>query len=214
MPGKRVERMDEGKRERLLVAAIAEFGAHGYELASINRILSTAKLSKSSFYYFFHDKADLAAAAFLHAAEPSQSLVTLGTPKTPKQFWEALRRVSFENLDSLKGRRAEYECVTRLSTLLTKDPGFAAKVLPLFEPRRREMVAFLERGVALGALRDDLPLPMLMALMEAVKTTVWKLGFPEGRVPPQAEFERYAEVVLELAQRLTAPAKKKRGSSR
>ena len=37
---------------RLLAAAIQEFGTHGYELASINRILDAAGLSKSSFYYY------------------------------------------------------------------------------------------------------------------------------------------------------------------
>src|SRR5689334_5750559 len=58
----RFERAAPEKREALLDAAATEFAAHGYETASLNRILLSAGLSKGSFYYYFEDKADLAAA--------------------------------------------------------------------------------------------------------------------------------------------------------
>lgn len=216
MPGRRVERMDEEKKQRLLTAAIHEFGTHGFELASINRILDEAGLSKSSFYYFFHDKTDLAAAALIAASRGSEALVDLREPRSAKEFWAELRRVSLENVAWLETRRAEYECVARLSSLLVKEPAFAAKVMPHFEPNRRRMTAFLQRGVELGAMRSDIPLHLLMALMESVKQTAWRVLHGE-RAVGETELRAFADLSLDLAQRLTAPARSqkptpKRGS--
>ncbi|MFZ5446385.1 MAG: TetR/AcrR family transcriptional regulator [Myxococcota bacterium] len=217
MPGKRVERMDEEKKERLLRAAIREFGAHGFELASMNRILDEAGLSKSSFYYFFHDKTDLAAAALLASARASETLLDLREPRTAREFWGELRRVSLANVASLQTRRDEYECVTRLSGLLSKDPAFAAKVMPHFEPNRRKMMEFLQRGVTLGAMRSDVPLPLLMALIESVKATAWRVLYAD-RPATGTELQSFADLTLDLAQRLTAPPKhtksKTKGSNR
>ncbi|WP_217133305.1 TetR/AcrR family transcriptional regulator [Leucobacter chinensis] len=48
------------EREQLLFAAAAEeFTAHGYERASLNRMLERSGVAKSSFYHFYADKAGL-----------------------------------------------------------------------------------------------------------------------------------------------------------
>lgn len=44
------------KKDELLQAALIEFSENGYEHASINRILTRAKMSKGSFYYHFLNK--------------------------------------------------------------------------------------------------------------------------------------------------------------
>ena len=91
MPGRRVERMDEGKRERLLVAAIAEFGAHGYELASINRILQTP--GQRRWQTGFHDHAlrteeDLPAIARYVIANPLRAGIVTSVRAYP--HWDTV----------------------------------------------------------------------------------------------------------------------------
>ena len=59
MPFSRFTKMPHEKRERLFTVAAQEFAAHGFEAASLNRILEEAHIGKSSAYYYFEDKADL-----------------------------------------------------------------------------------------------------------------------------------------------------------
>jgi AcrR family transcriptional regulator len=49
-----------------LEAAAKEFVAHGFEAASLNRILDDAGISKGAAYYYFDDKTDLYATTTLH----------------------------------------------------------------------------------------------------------------------------------------------------
>lgn len=59
MPRPRFQKLSIEKQQAILEAAAREFSAHGYEGASINKILETAQLSKGAAYYYFDDKADL-----------------------------------------------------------------------------------------------------------------------------------------------------------
>lgn len=204
MPRPRYENVEPAKKEKLLAAAVKEFGAHGYEGASINTILDGAGLSKGSFYYYFDDKADLAATVFLAVGKPLTQLTPPKLPDTPAEFWKELRRVSLERLKHLESKHAEYACLMRLSNALLTNPGLAEKVMPMFAPGRQQMVGFLERGVALGALRTDIPLGTLMSMIEAVKTAAYKGLYPGDVVLSEAQLESFTDVVINLAQRIAA----------
>jgi TetR/AcrR family transcriptional regulator len=49
----------EGTRVRLLTAAAAEFAAHGFAGANVDRIAHAARVNKAMIYYHFHSKAAL-----------------------------------------------------------------------------------------------------------------------------------------------------------
>ena len=53
------ERLPQEKRDRILLAARAEFIRYPYEKTSINRILAEAEVPKGSFHQYFDDKSDL-----------------------------------------------------------------------------------------------------------------------------------------------------------
>lgn len=186
-----------------------EFGARGYELASINRILDEAGFSKGSFYYYFEDKEDLAATAFLEAAQPEAWLDFLKEPTSAEHFWDELRAMSMAQLKELEARPLQYECMVRLSNALPTAPTLAARVMPRFQPGRVKMAGFLERGVALGALRSDVPLGTLMAIIESAKRTAYASMFPGDRVPTEAEMHGFADLVIDLAKRISAPPKER-----
>ncbi len=208
MPRSRYQNVDPAKKRKLLNAAIKEFADHGYELASINTILSQAGLSKGSFYYYFDDKADLAATVFLEIGQPMAMVGEFHTPKTRNEFWKELRRISFERLKHIESNHTDYSCLMRLSNAMVNDAALAARVMPMFAPGRKKMAGFLEQGVAIGAMRDDIPLSTLMAMLEAVKSAAYKSLFPGDKVLTEAELESFTDLVIDLGKRITAPPKR------
>ena len=65
----RFHKLDLDKRELLLDAAMEEFAEHGFEQASINRIIERAGTSKGSMYYYFEHKEDLFMTVIAHGSE-------------------------------------------------------------------------------------------------------------------------------------------------
>ncbi len=59
MPHKTFHNLPEGKRSRFLQAAYAEFARHGYEGASISRLVKHLGIAKGSVYQYFTDKREL-----------------------------------------------------------------------------------------------------------------------------------------------------------
>src|SRR5215467_12179948 len=57
--------LDEVRRDRVLNAAMAEFGRHGYSGGSLNVIAREAGVAKGSLFQYFDDKFDF----FAHVAE-------------------------------------------------------------------------------------------------------------------------------------------------
>jgi len=52
-------------KDKLLNAALDEFGKYSYKQASLNRIIKKAGISKGSFYFHFKDKKSLYLMNFL-----------------------------------------------------------------------------------------------------------------------------------------------------
>ena len=59
MPKPTWDNLDERRRERVLQAAMAEFGRHGYSGGSLNVIARRAGVAKGSLFQYFADKRDL-----------------------------------------------------------------------------------------------------------------------------------------------------------
>jgi AcrR family transcriptional regulator len=59
MPRPRFAKLPAVRQHALLEAAAQEFGARGYDDASINRILERAGVSKGAAYYYFDDTGEI-----------------------------------------------------------------------------------------------------------------------------------------------------------
>ncbi len=59
MPKETFFNLPDEKRALIEATAVSEFATHGYDNASINRIVAGAKIAKGSFYQYFHDKKDV-----------------------------------------------------------------------------------------------------------------------------------------------------------
>ena len=71
MPRSTWENLDSARRERVLLAAMAEFGRHGYSGGSLNVIAREAGVAKGSLFQYFDDKFDL----FAYVAEQTSLTV-------------------------------------------------------------------------------------------------------------------------------------------
>src|SRR5690606_27498952 len=56
---KSFERLDPDKQDRIIRAALKEFGEQGYDRASTNRIVQDAGIGKGMLFYYFNSKKEL-----------------------------------------------------------------------------------------------------------------------------------------------------------
>src|SRR6266704_2063429 len=112
MPFSRFYKLPPEKREGLLEVAAQEFVQHGFEDASINRILERAQMSKGAAYYYFEDKVDLFCTVVQYASERLQlvdqelDIAAL----TAENFWQtfadldraAIARISDQTVDAMR----------------------------------------------------------------------------------------------------------------
>lgn len=173
MPFSRFARMPSEKRERLLTIAAQEFAAHGFEAASLNRILEEVQIGKSSAYYYFEDKADLFCTVVhycldrLHLA-PEKEIITSLTAQT---YWTAVAEIRDQPLlrtlqypwlfgviraaERLTPASLQHESLTHLTQYLT---NYTATGLG----------ALITRGQELGLIRTDVPHELLFAWFRAI----------------------------------------------
>jgi AcrR family transcriptional regulator len=210
MPLPRFERMPPEKRERLLIVAAQEFATHGFEAASLNRILEQAHVGKSSAYYYLEDKADLFCTVVryclnrLHLALDPDAIAVL----TVETFWGAFAAaherplVQAQQSPWLFGALRAAERLTPES--LQREP-LAELVRDLTRYMSTNIGALLTRGQDLGLVRTDLPQELLIAWFRALDGAGdnWILARVE-RLDP-ATLARISQQTTAAIQRVLSP---------
>lgn len=199
MPRPRYERAAPELKAAILSAARKELARAGYEAASLNRILDTAGLSKGAFYYYFDDKADLAAAVLLDLYKPTtRDLDALAHPKSAVEFWSVAKRLNREQLDAIESSRETLDFMANLGRALLKDRGLAEKIMPAFTPMMSAFLEMLRRGQEMSVVRKDMTPQQLMVVLTALKEGLARAVFPmEGALAPEA-LEKHADLVWDL----------------
>ncbi|HXT07138.1 MAG TPA: TetR/AcrR family transcriptional regulator [Roseiarcus sp.] len=169
---RRLDNLDPDRQKRLFESAAEEFAAHGFDGASLNRILAQSGMGKSSLYYYFDDKADL----FVTLIERTMAILfkEIGgldlDRLTAETFW-----TTFEAL------YARAVVVINASPWLVKFGGmfYALRGRPeqgsttgrVFTATRGWVATIVARGQALGVIRHDLPQALLIdAAMSLLET--------------------------------------------
>ncbi len=190
MSRNRFENLEPERQTRLFESATDELAEHGYDGASLNRILEKSGMSKSSLYYYFDDKADLFVTMFERAMKYLMREVggfDLGA-LTSETYWpeiEAFYRRSVVLINHndwfVRLGRAFYRVRNSKKTVAPIERSFAMFV--------RAAASVIERGQELGVVRTDLPHSMmvesLMGLGEALDHWVvehWEEMSPDDRL--------------------------------
>src|SRR5215468_6281754 len=201
MPRPRFARAAPELREAILEVAALMLAAHGYTGASLNRILLASGLSKGVFYYYFDDKADLAATV-LERELGQFDLRDLRVVKTKAAFWAEVERFSHHGIEQMKRSRHGLDVITRLGAAVVRDPGLLARCGGIIAHAQAEAAKFWQHGQAIGAVRRDLPVMTLIAVLQACKSALTAAFLPAERAATVDELTRFTEIYLDLVRRM------------
>jgi len=206
MNARRLENLDADRRERLFQSAAEEFAEHGYDAASLNRIIEKAGIGKSSLYYYFEDKADLFTTVVERALAMLIKEIGGFDPArlTSENYWDELEGLC-RRATELSLRNPWYVRLGRFFYQLRGNRREGRATDRMFRAAGDWFQIIIERGQELGVVRTDLPTTLLvdgtLGLGEALDRwfmTHWD-DFDE------AERMRLASQQLELFRRLLAP---------
>ncbi|MGJ0453693.1 MAG: TetR/AcrR family transcriptional regulator [Methylocystis sp.] len=201
---RRLDKLDAERQKRLFESAAEEFAAHGFDGASLNRILEKSGMSKSSLYYYFDDKADL----FTTMIERSLTVLfkEIGgfdpTALEAKTFWDAFEEL-YRRAIAVVDRNAWLVQFGGMFYRLRSDPRQGSATGRLFRAVREWVTLIIARGQALGVVRTDLPQSLLidstMSLLESLDRWVvahWsQLESAEKDVMPQKHIALFRSLI-------------------
>ncbi len=173
----RLEKLDAERQRRLFESAAAEFAAHGFDGASLNRILEKSGMSKSSLYYYFDDKADL----FTTLIERSMAVLfrEIGgfDPEalTAETFWSTFEEL-YRRAIAVINKNGWLVQFGGMFYRLRGDPGKGSATGRIFQAARNWVTIIIERGQALGEVRTDLPQTLLIELDDVASGVARPLG--------------------------------------
>jgi AcrR family transcriptional regulator len=202
MPLARYESIDESLKTRILDVSKEEFGAHGYEGASYNKIIQKIGISKGSMYYYFENKEDLFLTCFLDEAR-SAGMLSFEMNKLSEVvdhdvYWDSIKMISSQQWNDVLHHPLFMSLMRQLVSLGSDHPIFRklnAECEGLSE--YGELMSLLEHGVQIGAIRDDVPLNVLIRMNTEYE--VWLLQeIQEGRLNEQQVVDKFFEMFKQL----------------
>jgi len=211
MPFARFARMPAEKRERLLMIAAREFGLHGYEAASMNRILDEAGIGKSSAYYYFEDKADLFCSVVEHSVERLGLAASVADVQTltAETFWAAFTTAHDQPLLNIREHPWLF-AAARAVERLTPESREREPLASLASRLMSGMNAIIQRGQELGLIRVDLPSDLLVAWFRAIDgaSDDWllaQLTRPDAQITQDEIIYLARQTIAAIQQALTPP---------
>ena len=202
MPLARYESIDESLKTRILDVSKEEFGAHGYEGASYNKIIQKIGISKGSMYYYFENKEDLFVTCFLDEARLAGMLSfemnKLSEVVDHDVYWNSIKMISSQQWNDVLHHPLFMSLMRQLASLGSDHPIFRklnAECEGLSE--YGELMSLLEHGVQIGAIRDDVPLNVLIRMNTEYE--VWLLQeIQEERLNEQQVVDKFFEMFKQL----------------
>ena len=202
MPLARYESIDESLKTRILDVSKEEFGAHGYEGASYNKIIQKIGISKGSMYYYFENKEDLFITCFLDEARLAGMLSfemnKLSEVVDHDVYWDSIKMISSQQWNDVLHHPLFMSLMRQLVSLGSDHPIFRklnAECEGLSE--YGELMSLLEHGVQIGAIRDDVPLNVLIRMNTEYE--VWLLQeIQEERLNEQQVVDKFFEMFKQL----------------
>ncbi|MEM7139238.1 MAG: TetR/AcrR family transcriptional regulator [Myxococcota bacterium] len=146
------------QRDALLEVAAAEFAASGFEGASVQKIASAAGVSKAKIFYYFDGKEDLYSEVLDRTLQPLLTPLEQVSPAaSAESFWGSLDVGLRRAFEFAEGEPLAAALVRGLYQRQGEAPSFQR----LLSRIRDAVDAWLRDGRRVGAVRTDLPVPVL-----------------------------------------------------
>ena len=202
MPLARYESIDQSLKTRILDVSKHEFSDNGFEDASYNKIIQKIGISKGSMYYYFENKEDLFVTCFLDEARATGTLgfAKASSPLTEDKatYWDSIMAISSKQWNDAFQHPILMSLMRQLVSLGTDHPIFHklnAECEGLSE--YGDIMAILEHGIEIGAIRDDVPLNVLIRMNTEYE--VWLMQeTQEGRMGEQQAIDKFFEMFKQL----------------
>lgn len=161
----RFANLDLDTRHRILETAAEEFASRGFEGVSLNQLIDRLGMSKGSFYYYFDDKADL----FTTVADLAWAIVLPVEQLDLETFnadtyWPSLEAL----MQEARSRIRANPWLVGFTRMMYDPPeiaGVRESLAEKFDEARQWQAELIRRGQTLGAVRVDLPVELLQALL-------------------------------------------------
>jgi AcrR family transcriptional regulator len=156
LPARRT-RDPDATREKLLAAAFEEIYRHGFQAASLDRILAGAGVTKGALYHHFPDKAALGYAVVDEVVKGPVLDVYLRTLNDCDDPLTAIQDVLRRRADDFAAGGVELGCpLNNLAQEMSPlDDKFRRRIAEALEAWTAGYVRALERAKALGVVRPD-----------------------------------------------------------
>jgi AcrR family transcriptional regulator len=169
MPFPRFHKLPLEKRERLMEVAAQEFAAHGFDDASVNRILESVQMSKGAAYYYFEDKVDLFFTVIQYCIERLQVFaLELDTATLSAQtFWPTFAELHREPLLRSFEQPWLFAAV-RAAEHLSPAARQREPLATFAKQVKTWIMNVVKRGQELGVIRTDMPGDLILAWLGAL----------------------------------------------
>lgn len=194
MPSAQFHRLPAAQQERILGASLVAFAEDGYDLASTNRIVRDAGISKGVLFKYFTDKEAL----FLHVVEVETAAYLEGLPPASGgSFFEWIRLATAYKLRHLKERPLAYRLFTRIYK--NRDHAVYARAARLASAMAQRLGWDAPRW-EFGPLRPGVSPGQVNNLVQWVAAGLQERFAESMPDTPDEEFDvAYAAIVSELA---------------
>lgn len=201
MPLARYESIDKSLKTRILDVSKQEFSTHGFEGASYNKIIQKIGISKGSMYYYFENKEDLFITCFLdeaHATGSLSSFTSFSLVDDRPAYWDSIKTLSSKQWKNVFQHPLLMSLVRQIASLGT-DHQIVRTLYAECEglSEYADFMTILEHGVHIGAIRDDVPLNVLIRMSSEYE--VWLLQeMQEERLGEQHVVDKFFEMFKQL----------------
>lgn len=203
MPTSTWRNLEPRRRERVLRAAMAEFGRNGYSGGSLNVIAREAGVAKGSLFQYFTDKREFYAVVAEETSLRVRAEMArwLAGPEPGQPFADYL-------CDALEGwvryfAKHPLERAVTVATNLELDPDVRTAVRePVHRLYLESLRPLLEQAVRSGELRPDADLEALLAILLLVLPQLAIAPFEPGLDPVLGLYGRQPDDMRDAIRRL------------
>lgn len=202
----RFEKLEPERQELLLQIAQQEFIEHGYEQASINRIIAQAGISKGAMYYYFEGKEDLFITLINHHVERNwEAIGPLALDAlTPQSYWDELEAMMMRFV-SFFFRDNPHLKMWRICQQLFIEPSSNIAIHERLARKQQFLSELVARGQQLGVVRSDLELALLVKIMDAIALTHERWISAHEQDPSIETLKARLKVRIDLIKRVCLP---------
>lgn len=197
--------LETEKEQALLDAALEEISENGLEGASYNRIIERSGLSKGVVYYYFNNKESLYMTVLSEAKR--QFLSSVGTMKLTgrrEDFWPVCREYYRKALHfALSNMRIVKVARTLFGPGIDRTEN--ERIYDSFLELERWMKMLVARGQKLGALRKDMPLELLMNIVQSHGYAMDSWLFSRIEKGEDVDLEWFVGFAMDMYQRILSP---------